>query len=341
MTPPPFIIGTALFFWGALSGHYLSALLLAIIMEGSRYTSFRVNFEVREFRMIWGLCSIFFATAVLYSLTGAAPPGFFFTVMTWLPAIFFPIASAQVYSRHDAIELSVFSMFYRKFRSAGPGDEPPDINVLYPYLALVITSASVVNHRGIWLYAGLAVFAFWVLWRQRPKSHSIFKWAISLSLALVVGFGGAIGLTKLQRLAEESFVNLYTRLFMNQPDPFTTNTSIGDIGRLKMSGQIMFRVGSSKGYSAPIYLPLSSYNMYKLGFWHASKAPLERVDRGPDEASWKLDEPSGSLSNLEISTYLQGGEGLILGPSETYKVERLPAIKMYANRLGSLKIGGA
>ena len=341
MKPPPHLLGATALFWGWQTGLIIPAILVAILMEGRYMASSRLAFTLREYRMIWNLCAIIVFSSIAFSVSEGVRAGMFLQLIQWAPLMFLPIAAAQIYGDREKIDWSVFSFFMRKSRSRGPGDEPPAFNIEYPYFALMVAAASAANVRSIWFYVFIGACALWILWRIRPRSFPAQAWIALFAIILAAGYTGSLGLQRLQEVVEQNLIDLYTRMFLNQPDPFTTNTSIGEVGRLKDSGSIIYRVENERGYLTEVYLPISSYNSFRLSSWHAMKSPLIAKYSESNGLDWKFEDPSGASSWLAVSTYLPGGEGLLPAPINTSQLERLPANKMFFNRLGAIKVGGA
>ncbi|MDH5509829.1 MAG: transglutaminase domain-containing protein [Nitrospinota bacterium] len=341
MKPPPLLLGATALFWGWQTGLIIPGILVAIAMEGRFLSTSRLAFSLREYRMIWNLSALIALASFAFSLSEGIHTGMFLSLFQWVPLMFLPIAAAQVYGDREKIDVAIFSFFMRNAKSRGPGDDPPAVNIEYPYLVLMIASTSAANVRSIWFYAFVGICAFWILWSIRPKSFPAHVWIPLFVFILASGYSGSVGLQRLQEKVEENLIDLYTKMFLNQPDPFTTSTSIGEIGRLKDSGTIVYRVENDKGYQTPTYLPISSYNIFRLGSWYAMKAPLMGMFSESSGLDWKFAEPTGNPSRLAVHTYLPSGEGLLAIPLQTHRLERLPANKMFANRLGTVKVGGA
>jgi transglutaminase-like putative cysteine protease len=354
MKTPPLMLGAAALFWGWQTGLYIPAAIMAALMEGRRLTNIRVSLGLKEYRWIWNLCALVFLGAGVYAFTAGGGPAGFFTLIQWLPVIFLPMATAQVYGVSDKIEMAAFSLLFRNVRSRGPGDEPASANLTYPYLAMIIGAASAANVRSVWFYVFLGAVSMWALWTIRPKSYPAPLWAGSALMILAAGYASGVGLTMLQAIVEQRLVDFYARMFINQPDPFTTSSSIGEVGALKTSSKILYRVESPSGYTQPIYLPISSYNTYRLGSWRGMKSPLAVVLAEKNGLDWDLTDEStaeggfkpapaiaGSGRTLTVSTYLADGEGLLPIPTDATRLSRLPVHKMFMNRLGAVKVGGA
>src|SRR5205814_5781531 len=125
-------------------------------------------------------------------------------LLQWLPAMFFPIALAQAYGQQDQFDLSTFSWWLRRQRRQ-PGYAtryPRGLNVAYPYFACSLFAASAGNQRTLWFSAGLLALILWPLWLHRSLSFARLKWASSLLLAIILGFGVQFGMLEMQKLVQ-------------------------------------------------------------------------------------------------------------------------------------------
>src|SRR4051812_31249766 len=62
----PLLVGAALLFWGWQAGLFLFAVVMALMVEGSRVTFLRWEFERRDYDRIWNLCAILFIGVAIY-----------------------------------------------------------------------------------------------------------------------------------------------------------------------------------------------------------------------------------------------------------------------------------
>src|SRR5262245_42380990 len=77
MKPPPLLLGAGLLFWGWQTGFLIIALLMAVILEGARFTRLRWDFSDDDFTRIWTFCTILFLAAALYAFTSSEGPSNF------------------------------------------------------------------------------------------------------------------------------------------------------------------------------------------------------------------------------------------------------------------------
>ncbi len=337
MKTPPMLTGAALLFWGWQTGLLIPAVIIAALFEGAGFVTWRLNLAQKDFYRIWNLCALMFFGAGVVMYTSNKGAGAIFTIVQWFPIIFLPIAAAQVYSLAERIELGVFSIFYRTSDSLR-GEPPASINITYPYFAICIAAASAANNRTIGFYIGLCVLSAWALWPVRSKSGSPAVWAGTLAIAALLGFAGSVGLQRLHNVVDEKMLNLYAAYFQQDKDPFRTYTAIGEIGALKMSNRILFRVKNETGYHGEILLPRSSYNTFRAASWFASRSPFSPAQGERDGLSWRLMEGDEPDRAIRVSTRLKYGAGLLMAPNGSYRIERMPALKMSRNRMGAVKV---
>jgi len=342
MTTPPLLMAATLLFWGWQTDLIIPAILAALALEGSRRVSFRLNLALRDYYRVWDLCGVLFLAALVIVYTSGKTVGAILTVAQWLPMIFLPIMAAQAYGAMDRLELGVFflSMRRRKTAARETARPPAHVNVSYPYFALLIGSAAAANVRTMGFYAGLIVLSGWALWLTRSRRFSPAVWALWLALAAGAGFAVSAGLNTLQAALDEKFVEWYAKYFQSDANPFRTSTAIGEIGELKLSGGILFRVERSGGRADPILLFTSSYNVYRASSWYAYKSPFSSVAPEPNGLTWKLNGEKPVERSVFVSATFRKGKGMLTLPIGAVAVERLPAENMYRNRMGSVMVDG-
>ena len=332
--------GSALIFWGWQAGLLPVAMVMAIVIEGAPFVSSRLSLNTKDFRTAWNIStiSIFFAVVILFAsgISGSVV----LTVVLWLPFIFFPITVAQTYSEKQSISPSVFSVLYRQSRKKGDLQKETGINVIWPYALICIISASVANQNALWYYLGMASIVIWTLWRIRPKRFSSTKWLLAIFFVAIAGYIAGMGLHRLQTIVEDSVVEWYASFLRAAPDPFQAFTSIGEVGELKRSNRILFRVATVAGETGPMLLPRASFNVYKNSSWYAAEAPLDQKIESRNGLDWFFSKESDVKKVISISTYLPDGFGLLTVPDSAQKIERLPAKKMSRNRMGAVKVEG-
>ena len=341
MIAPPFLIGSALMFWGVQTGLIIPAILMAIALEGSRYVSFRLNLALTDYYRMWDLCGLIFLALMTIMYVSKTQSSAILDFAQWLPVVFIPMVLAQVYGSMEKIELGVFLLVFRKAKNIKDTKKPISINVVHMYFALIIVSASIANIRTAWFYIGLCILSAWALWAVRPKQYSAALWAGLLCVACLGGYAGSAGLVNLQSVLDEKFLEFYSRLLNQNPDPSKAYTAIGEIRTLKQSNKIVFRMERADGYAHAAYLPRSSYNAYRMASWYAMGSPFLPLEPQMDRTTWalgKVVETTEKQDRLTIWSVLDGDKGILTIPMDSFQISNLPVEMIKANRMGAVVV---
>jgi hypothetical protein len=338
MKIPPLILGACLLFWGWQIGQWPLAAVMALVLEGSRVTKFRLDLSQSDFTLINNLCVLLFVGMFVYFLVFRRSAQAILVVLQWLPLTVFPLLMAQVYSTSDRIDISALFIFIRRKRTKPRHDRPATINLAFPYFGVCILSASAANVRSDWFYMGLFALIVWGLWSARQKRSSPFLWVILMVVSGTLGYVGHVGLHHLQTSLEQKTADWYLSFFRKDADPSKTRTAIGDVGSLKLSDHILFRVKSESEYKRPILLREASYDAYRSSMWFASHARFEEVNPHRGGATWKFRSGSNADGSLIVYAPLRKGRGLLPLPVNTVEIANLPVLQMKKNRLGTVKV---
>src|SRR5882724_3089291 len=175
MKSPRFLLGASLLFWGWQTGFLMPALFMAMVLEGSRWTTARWELSEEDFSRIWIFCTLLLLGSAIYAFTANEGPADFrglfenpnfFTqrnagtasaktaaaLIRWLPMIFFFFVAVQAFSSRERIPLETISLILRrrwqKARRAGlPATPMRFVNVSFPYFAVCLFSASAHNRE--------------------------------------------------------------------------------------------------------------------------------------------------------------------------------------------------
>lgn len=360
MRTPPLLLGAALLFWGWQSELWFFSLAMALILEGSRTTRTRWEFSQADYNRIWNLCTALFFGVVIYIVAakegGGAMTGLFqpssgaraealnkssrsaLILFQWFPLVFFPFVAAQAYSVRDTVALSTFSWWLRRKQARQPAPvSGVGVNVSQPYFAVCLLAASATNQRTVWFFAGFSLLLAWAFWPRRSRRFSTIFWCGLTALVIGLGFAGQAGLSRLQKIVEGMdipWVSRYSRIEFN---PKESRTSIGSIGRLKLSGRIVLRV-ETDGRPPPALLREASYNSFKSPSWAGSKRDFVSVSSETNETTWLLLPKKVSRQSVTVSHYLPEGRGLLALPLGVSKIDNLPVLLLEQNRMGVVKV---
>ena len=335
MKTPPFLLGATLLFWGWQAGYFIFAAAMAVIVEGARYTTFRLDLSLTDFQRVADACSLILLGTIIYRyLAGSLVAGDFLP-LRWLPISLFPLLVAQVYSTEGTIDLRALFLLLRKKRRFLEQHTQMQINIMYPYGALCILAAGAGNLRTAGFYIGLLVLSAWAFWDVRSPRYSLLVWSSLFLLAGGLGYVGHAQLHQLQRSLEESATLLR---WLREFDPYQSSTAIGYIGTVKLSNKVMFRVKSDSIPYPSLLLRETSYPIYTSSKWLAPNAKFTRVFPDSDQTTWKLHEKSTQGQQVTVSSYLKRGKTILKVPAGTFQIDQLLVGNMEVNPYGAIKV---
>ncbi len=391
MNVPPFLMGCALLFWGWQTGLLLLAVPAAVVLEAARWVRWRLELEADHYRRLWNLSFLlavglalfqFFAQGgygAVSDLVGSEQPGIrteslrgvgnlALRLVQTAPAALLLFMLAFAYGPLRELPAATFSLVYRR-RAAQASSrkeklELPAINPAYAYLILLLLSAGASREHARWYFPVMAGFIGWILWFRRPPGFRPWAWATALVLAVGLGFSMQAGLIGLQQLLDRWQNRLLSEYGRPEIDTTQTRTSMGRSGRLKLSGQIIWRVQPREG-SPPALLREAAFNRYEQPL--GRRAPdggeptwttplrkfepiLDSTPKQPDAArppvrtyTWILNPRATAHQSLIVTGYTRDGESNIPQPPGMAVVTDLTSevVAVHTNAIGAARINGA
>ncbi|MBD2629054.1 transglutaminase-like domain-containing protein [Trichormus variabilis] len=339
MKIPPFLLCAALIFWGLQTGLWIFAIPMAIILEGSRLMQSRWDFSTDDIKRIANLCLIILLTLTVYLIIYNRSFYLVYTLLQWLPLAFFPLVAAQTYSLNENI---TFTTLFITFNDAKTGEESNrfSLNLAYPYFAFCILGASNANTKDIFFYIGMFILSAIALWCVRSPRFSPIIWLCLFLTAGSVGFIGQIGLHQLHLKVEDQVVSWFSDAIGQEINAFKKQTSMGEIGVLKQSNDIVFRVSSPTQNNSHLLLREATYNKYQSSLWIALNPEFTPVKPESNNTTWRLENQSDNNSMLTIYGTLNNGKGVLRLADGTFEINDLPVSEMEKNKYGTVKVSG-
>jgi len=260
-------------------------------------------------------------------------------IFEWMPLSLLPIALAQAYGERATMDWSTFSWWLRRQRGQ-PGTAPPPhgVNVLWPYFVLCLLATSAANERSYRFTVGLGLLVAWAAWSVRPRRRSVALWGACFLAALGIGLAAQLGLRQMQRMLQRFDAALLARL--SRGDHFSdkeVRTSLGEVGRLKLSGRIVLRVETNGMSPPPSLLREACYNLFRSPIWTVGNREFLLVNPETNiTTTILLPGPPGDREVI-ISSYFSGGAGLLPVPLGVRRIDELNA-DIETNRLGAVRI---
>jgi hypothetical protein len=273
----------------------------------------------------------------IYHYASQRSPNAIVVLVQWLPLALLPLLMAQVYTTSERIDVSALFLVFRRKKAEEKKSQSRTINLTYPYFGLCILSASAANLKTPWFYAGLLFLSGWALWSVRSRRFSPVMWLTLLGFIGFAGYVGHVGLHGLQKTLENRALGWFSSLTRETTDPYRARTAIGDVGTLKLSDRILFRVDMDPSHGN-ILLREASYTTYHRDAWFARHSRFKALEPETDGSTWRILPEREGGRTISVSAPLKGGKGMLKLPNGTFKIAQLPVLKMAMNQLGDLKV---
>jgi len=369
MKTPPLLLGATLVFWGWNTNYLWVGVALGLVLEASRLL--RNGWEVTEedFNRIWTFCTLLFLASTVYAFTSNDGPsdfrGFFenpnpwttrnagtasartaASLIRWLPMTFFLFMAAQACSTRGGVPLETVSLIMRrrwkKARALGqPLPQSRVLDISYFYFALCLFASSIHTSEGQTFFWGFSILVAWALWPMRSPRFGLVPWALTLAVAIGLGFAGQGGMNKLRGYLERLDPTWLTGWGRRGFDPSHSRTELGRIGRVKLSGRIVMRVEAREG-PVPSLLRQACYRTYKSETWYSemSRSSYENIPSETNGITWVLIPGKTNSGSVNIATYLSGDRAPLALPSGSSKLENLNAYVLTKSALGVVMAEG-
>lgn len=246
-----------LFAWGWFNQHWIVAAILSLLIVNSALTPWKWALKVEQFYRIGDFVTVLFVVAIVYFSLAHNEQRPVFIILEWLPVFFLPVLLLQLYSANNQLPMGTLFYSVRK-------REPVNyLDFRLPYAAICLLAAGAVKDASL-TYFMVSIIGFsGILWTVRSKNNALILWFLVMVGATGLSYWGQQSLRHFHQLAEEKAIEWITQW---HADPFRSQTSIGDIGELKLSDKIEFRVDATE----PLLLMQASYDRYLGASWLAS-----------------------------------------------------------------------
>ena len=336
---PPWLLGACALFWAALTDVWPLGIVLALLLEAPRVLRWRLHLEPLQWNRVADLCTALLILIVAYAWTSGGPRPVVVRAFEWLPLAFLPLAVAQAWSDERRVALSALFISMRR-ASAEERRHIPSIDLGWLFLAILLVGGAAANQRtpGVY-YCGLVILTGWALFSSRSRRYRMRSWLAAVSLASVMGYGGALGLEGLQNLLEDALSDFFVGM-NDRGDPFRSNTAMGSIGELKRSGRIVLRAYPDRD-DPPALLAQATYNAFFNNVWLARAPGSTALTPAPGGRSWPIADapaPETPVRSLRIVRELDDGGALLPLPAGSFRIGRLAADELRRSRLGTVQL---
>lgn len=274
--PPRLLLGVSLLLWGGICGHPLISLMAAVVIEAAHWTRVRWDFGEIASQRAWkaSLILVIFAGAIVWmnSSVFAALP----RTIVWLPIALLPLQFVQSYGINRSLSLTSFSHFLRrrKMHSEQYGLPYRDIrfNFGYVFFVTILIASSLGEHaRSPIFFPAVLILLFWAFYRCFSWKHRLAP--IGAIVVIAIATAGGLGGEMLLSYAYQRFV-LGNMEYGSLNWARQTRTAIGDLGEIKQSPGIQWRLIPGQG-DLPRLIRVAAYNAYANTYWSTVLPPDE------------------------------------------------------------------
>lgn len=321
--------------WGAASGWWPVAIFMALGLELPLLLRRRLYVSDKDFILFSKLLMLIMCLLFLGLLIDEPRDGLP-NFITWMPALLSLLVMIQVWSEQGTYPLRaiVISLVRSADYTGTAWPRAVDLRMLFFLLTLVSVSMNL-PEQGPW-FVLFAVLIAWLIWRNHPGRRRPGLWlamalaATALSQTMVVGIDSMH--RRIQQHSAECISEYWARINARQ-----THTAIGNIGRLKLSGRIVYRVAAEPGHKR--LLMRAAFSSYNDGTWSVDDHRFRILQQESDSGVWLLqDDAAKSGEEMEVSQQLRRGAGMLILPAGAYRLRISGDAEVEANSYGATRV---
>jgi len=310
-------------------------IFLGVSLEIIQFINLQRSFENQELDRVVDLASLLSVGMAFYLIFGFGMADGLLKTIVWLPLSILPIILVEIIAAPGHLRLR--HLFYSLRRSTLPVADQTAC-LIYPYLVLTLISASMATTNYLLFVPSALIFSAYALFTMRPRDYVLGAWLALVVIAFGIGIGLSFGLYHLQSIIEDLVIEWMASV---PPNPYHARTRIGDVGRIKLSDTIVWRIQTDRPLIEPLLLVDSIYTAFEGNTWrtlHDIFRPLEPVDQ---KGKYIFGKPLGPLASLYLNGYSENGRAILALPSATYSINGLSVGEVAVNSLGAVKITDA
>lgn len=333
----PGLILTSLLLWGWQTDYLLYAAAMGAILELPYFIKWRINFTDKDVNQLADLSGVLFFFITVYVFVNYSFQGIY-KILELLPFILFLIMLTQSYGIQAGIKTSALFISIRRLgASAGP-DILYEIDISLPYVFLCLISASSGNKYGDLFFVLSSLIIIWVLWSQRTKNFPKILWVAAIVMVIPLAYLTQNGIQQLQENSERFLLELFEQYGWKSRDPDRTRTSIGSLGRLKLSDHIVFRVKSDKKFATTQYFHETSYSIYEHGSWRNPSVEFDVIAKTPAKNEWRINKDLEDRGDMDVGLFLDDQSTIIPVPDNINTLSGKDLIQVETSVYGSTRI---
>lgn len=329
MKTPPLLLGIGLLLWGAVSGQWLVAALLAVSIEGLRFRPIVLSFDHADRNRITDLCALLSLAVGGYYVATAGLPGGLLSGVSWFPLTLAPLVLVQVCSDQP---FRVSNVFY-SLRRSKRAEAMQEIDLLPIYFAMLLLVAASIAQRALPVFLGmLGVVGLW-LYTAARRRPALWPFLVGLLVASGLAFAVGEGLYRLQTRLEDWVLN---NMSGGDSDTSQSQTRLGALGKIKQDEGIVWRIRASAPPTLPLLIRDGVYTRFDGHNWMAHQSAFQ-VQHAANGGVALLDELPAQGLRLAYTGDATQGQALLALPAAAYRLEGAPGV-IEKNAAGLVKL---
>jgi len=268
---------------------------------------------------------------LFYAYVENEPRMIFLSFITTLPIIFMPLLFSQLFSTSDKVIIGT------KWGKRTHSHAPVDVRMLY-ILSIVFATAAA-NIKSVWFILPFLVMILVTLSGYARDAKTLKRYLgfslIAVFITVFVSATVVAGHWVIGRKMMEWYNDWYESL---SADPFRTSTAMGELGKMKLSGEIVFRVYPEEP-SIPLYMKQSDYNVIVRNTWYSRPKRTESVFPDKD-MEWQFFGEGEGEKRMKISIWMnkKKGEGVLPLPDGSKRAVELDVAGIEKSVLGAVYV---
>lgn len=329
---PQFLLSASILFWGYCTDLIWFALPMALIAEARFYLNRRWALQKLDFYRIADLTSIAMLGLIVFLFMNRQEYHFITTLLAWLPILLFPLVTVLAYSTTQRMTLDV--LFYSLRRQREPVRQSWDMNYVFMGSCLLASGFDRDNAAYFPITAMIILVALYRLRSNRfARSHFILAMCLVAAASVLTHTGMREAHLGIKAKTEQWIANWISQ----RTDPMKTRTALGQIGQLKLSDAIEFRIApASATPDFPPRLVEAVYNSPSGVNWEVFDPRFTTVEH-TDDFTWTFAENARRSPQAKIYLEFDREKALIPVPSELTEIHELAAMNVNISTYGTIQ----
>ena len=330
---PRFLGGIAILFWGVQNDLLWFAVPMTLILEARYFIDIRWALTKKDFYQIADLTSLVLVLMVVFLFMNRREYHFLTTLLAWLPIVLYPLTIIHSYSTTPRMNLDV--MFYSLRRQREPVQQSWDMD--YILLGTCLLSAGL-HREGSYYFVVVAVILMLTLMQLKSTRWQMNTFILSMCAVVLLATAVHTGIRGAHMGIKAKTEQLIARWIARRTDPLKTHTALGQVGQLKLSDSIAFRIEPLSGEpDFPRLLREAAYNSPSATDWEVFDHLFHTHDAA-DDYRWEFAEgPPEQYPEAKIYIEFDRKRALVPVPAQLAEIYELPATTVNQSTYGTIQ----